>query len=175
LSRRWHHDSEYGDGPRRPLTREERAQWRGRITWLFHLGQITRACRDIGHAMADFLGADGRLDPSHDAIVRRADTCPRTVRTALAKLRELGALRWVRRLIRTPEGARQTSNGYALHLPEPDGNPCRETRKLGSTLMPKTAMRAAQIVMKEAVASLRPDRDALAAVRGRREKALGLR
>jgi hypothetical protein len=67
LSRRWHHDSEYGDGPRRPLTREERAQWRGRITWLFHLGQITRATRDIGHAMADFLAADGRLDPSHTA------------------------------------------------------------------------------------------------------------
>jgi hypothetical protein len=129
--------------------------------------------------MVDFLAADGRLDPGHVAIGRRAGTCPRTVRTALVKLHELGALRWVRRLIRTPEGARQTSNAYELHLPdgriEPDGNSCRGTRNLVSIPVPKTAMRAAQVAMKEAVALMRPDRDALAVVRWRREKTLGLR
>jgi hypothetical protein len=114
------------------LTREERAQWRGRITWLFHLGQITRASRDVGHAMADFLGADGRLDPSHARpIARRAHASPRTVRTALACLSRLGAVSWVRRLVWVGDRAAQTSNAYTLLTGSAvsDGNCCPRIRR----------------------------------------------
>jgi hypothetical protein len=51
------------------------------------------------HALVfDFLNfATGRLDPSYVAIARKTNVCERTVATALARLRELGILNWVRR------------------------------------------------------------------------------
>jgi hypothetical protein len=131
LSRRWHHDSIFGDGPRVPLDREQRARWKGRIVWLFHLGRVTRACRDVGLAMADFLGADGRLDPSHEAIARRAHAAPRTVRTALACLSRLGVLSWVRRLVRVGDCVAQISNAYVLLIGQvlSGGNCCPRSGK----------------------------------------------
>jgi hypothetical protein len=46
----------------------------------------------------DFLNfRTGRLDPSYAAIARKAGVCVRAVATALARLRELGILNWVRR------------------------------------------------------------------------------
>jgi hypothetical protein len=104
---------------------------RGRIIWLFHLGQISRAGRDVGLAMADFLGADGRCDPSHDAIARRAHAAPRTVRTALACLSRLGVLSWVRRLVRIGDCVAQNSNAYVLVLGQTvsDGNRCPRSAK----------------------------------------------
>jgi hypothetical protein len=46
----------------------------------------------------DFLNyASGRLDPSYDAIARKANVCRRAVATALTRLKELGLLHWQRR------------------------------------------------------------------------------
>jgi hypothetical protein len=163
LPKRWHHDSIYGDGPRRPLNREERAQWRGRITWLHALGQITRGTRDIGLVLADFLGADGRLDPSHDAIARRAHACPRTVRTALACLSRLGAVSWVRRLVRCGDRVAQTSNAYLLLIGPAlsGGNCCRGSGKKVLSTRAAKAERAAKGVLKGVVAALRGEPDLL--------------
>ena len=49
------------------------------------------------HALGLLNFATGRLDPSYAAIARKANVCERTVATALARLRKLGILHWVRR------------------------------------------------------------------------------
>ena len=49
------------------------------------------------HALGLLNFATGRLDPSYAAIARKANVCERTVATALAGLRKLGILHWVRR------------------------------------------------------------------------------
>jgi hypothetical protein len=60
----------------------------------------------------------GRLDPSHAAIARKARMCERSVRTALARLKMLGILTWIRRATKEygPWGVRhkQDSNAYAV-------------------------------------------------------------
>jgi hypothetical protein len=70
----------------------------------------------------DFLNhRTGRLDPSYAAIARKAGVCVRTVATALARLRELGILNWVRRCAESWRDGRfvleQETNAYAV-LPE---------------------------------------------------------
>ena len=75
------------------------------------------------HALIfDFLNhRTGRLDPSYAAIARKANVCERTVATALARLRELGILHWVRRCAESWRDGRfvleQETNAYAV-LPE---------------------------------------------------------
>jgi hypothetical protein len=63
----------------------------------------------------------GRLDPSYAAIARKAGVCVRTVATALARLRELGILNWVRRCAESWRDGHfvleQQSNAYAV-LPD---------------------------------------------------------
>jgi hypothetical protein len=49
-----------------------------------------------------------------DTIAADAGCCPRTVRTALARLAELGLVRWINRLVRVGPRAQQTSNAYTL-------------------------------------------------------------
>jgi hypothetical protein len=84
----------------------------------------------VGHAalkvleslLFDFLNyASGRLDPSYAAIARKANLCQRTVGTALARLKELGILNWVRRCAETWQDGRfvleQETNAYAVLPP----------------------------------------------------------
>src|SRR4051794_28630626 len=71
----------------------------------------------------DFLNhRTGRLDPSLDAIARKAGCCRRAVVDALARLRDLGLLHWQRRCeeARDAEGRfrlRQRTNAYGLLPP----------------------------------------------------------
>jgi hypothetical protein len=75
------------------------------------------------HALIfDFLNhRTGRLDPSYSAIARKAGVCVRAVATALARLRELGILNWVRRCAESWRDGRfvlvQETNAYAV-LPD---------------------------------------------------------
>ena len=64
-----------------------------------HGGAVGPTALQVLHALIfDFLNhRTGRLDPSYEAIARKAGVCVRTVATALARLRELGILNWVRR------------------------------------------------------------------------------
>jgi len=64
-----------------------------------HGGAVGPAALAVLHSLIfDFLNhRTGRLDPSYTAIAARAGVCVRTVATALARLRELGILNWVRR------------------------------------------------------------------------------
>jgi hypothetical protein len=70
----------------------------------------------------DFLNhRTGRLDPSYAAIAAKAGVCVRTVASALARLKALGILNWVRRCAERWADGRfvleQETNAYAV-LPE---------------------------------------------------------
>jgi hypothetical protein len=88
-----------------------------------HGGALGHAALQVLHTLIfDFLNfMSGRLDPSHAAIARKANVCPRTVATALQKLRTVGILNWVRRCAEKWEGGRfmleQETNAYAI-LPD---------------------------------------------------------
>jgi hypothetical protein len=88
-----------------------------------HGGVVGPTALAVLHALIfDFLNhRTGRLDPSYAAIARKAGVCVRSVATALARLRELGILNWVRRCAESWQDGRfvleQQSNAYGL-LPE---------------------------------------------------------
>jgi hypothetical protein len=71
----------------------------------------------------DFLNhATGRLDPSYSAIQRRTRLCRQTVAKALARLKQLGIINWIRRCRedRDADGRfalRQETNAYAILPP----------------------------------------------------------
>jgi hypothetical protein len=56
----------------------------------------------------------GHCCPSYQAIREATGYCTSTIAGALHRLEAAGLLRISRRLIRTPQGARQTSNAYAF-------------------------------------------------------------
>jgi hypothetical protein len=71
----------------------------------------------------DFLNhATGRLDPSYNAIQRRTRLCRQTVATALARLKQLGIINWIRRCREDRDESgrfvlRQETNAYAILPP----------------------------------------------------------
>lgn len=71
----------------------------------------------------DFLSyGTGRLDPSYAAIQRKTRLCRQTVAKALARLKELGIINWIRRCRedRDQDGRfalRQETNAYAILPP----------------------------------------------------------
>ena len=85
-----------------------------------HGGAVGHAALQVLHALIfDFLNyTSGRLDPSHAAIARKANVCERTVRNALARLKSLGILNWVRRCAESWREGRfvleQETNAYAV-------------------------------------------------------------
>jgi hypothetical protein len=56
----------------------------------------------------------GRCCPSYEAIREKTGFCSATIAGALQRLEASGLLRITRRIVRTPLGARQTSNAYAF-------------------------------------------------------------
>lgn len=71
----------------------------------------------------DFLDyATGRLDPSYDAIARKAGVCRRAAVNAVHRLKELGLLHWQRRCREDKDDAgrfrlTQETNSYAVLSP----------------------------------------------------------
>jgi hypothetical protein len=88
-----------------------------------HGGALGHTALQVLHTLIfDFLNyRSGRLDPSYDAIARKANVCRRTVATALKRLKELGILNWVRRCAESWQEGRfvleQETNAYAV-LPD---------------------------------------------------------
>jgi hypothetical protein len=88
-----------------------------------HGGTVGHSALQVLHSLIfDFLDhRTGRLDPSYEAIARKAGVCVRTVATALKRLREVGILNWVRRCAESWRDGRyrleQETNAYAV-LPE---------------------------------------------------------
>ncbi len=70
----------------------------------------------------DFLNyTTGRLDPSYEGIARMTGLARSTVAAAIARLKRLGIINWVRRCAKTYEGGvftlRQETNAYAVLPP----------------------------------------------------------
>ena len=131
--RKWRKDSIFGDGPRVPLDRERRAQFRAKLHLQRRPGRLTIAAAELGRVLADMLGADGRLDPSHETLAARAGMHVATVQRALAQLKAFGFLDWTRRLVRgasTGWRCEQTSNAYVLHVPTCDAHFARAVRSV---------------------------------------------
>jgi hypothetical protein len=88
-----------------------------------HGGIVGHTALQVLHALIfDFLNfRSDRLDPSYAAIAHKAGVCVRAVATALARLRELGILNWVRRCAESWREGRfvleQETNAYAV-LPD---------------------------------------------------------
>jgi hypothetical protein len=88
-----------------------------------HGGIIGRAALQVLSVLIfDYLNFQtGRLDPSQAAIARKARMCERTVRTALARLKALGIISWIKRCFADhgPWGVliKQETNAYSLHSP----------------------------------------------------------
>jgi hypothetical protein len=148
------------------------AQWKARIGLLRKAGKLTALHAEIALALARRLGVDGRLDPSHATIAADARAGCRTVRRALARLSELGVLRWVRRLVRDGSICAQTSNSYELLM----GGAASAAVRIGDGQVGRATLKevfsSATQATKEAVNEALA---ALAAVRTRREAALAVR
>jgi hypothetical protein len=87
-------------------------------------GSIGAACLRVFECLVfDFMNfKTGQLDPSYDAIARKTGYGRATIATALKRLKDLGALHWVRRCFRTTDarGAfrlEQDTNAYAILPP----------------------------------------------------------
>lgn len=112
-----HRDSIFGPGPRQPLDREQRAQFRAKLALQRRPGRLTIAAAHVGRILCDMLGPDGRLDPCCATIAAKAGVCVDTVRRAIGQLRQFGFLDWTRRLLRTAWRVEQTSSAYVLKVP----------------------------------------------------------
>ncbi len=112
--RPWHRGSLFGDGPRRPLDREQRARFRFLLNAHRRAHRITPLGEMVGNALVRRLSVEGQLDPSHDTLAADAGCSARTVRRATATMRSLGLLRWQCRLVRDGWRCAQTSNAYEL-------------------------------------------------------------
>lgn len=113
--RKWRKDSEFGEGERVPLDREQKAVARARL----HMsafrgpGRLTANAVAIGKRLLDMLGKDGALFPSIATLAElEGIKSTSTVVLALKRLRQLGFLAWTRRLVRAGNHVRQTSNAY---------------------------------------------------------------
>jgi hypothetical protein len=115
--RPWHRGSVFGDGPRRPLCREQRARVKFLLRAHRGVGRITAAGEDVGLALLKRLSADGRCDPSYATLGTDAGCSERTTRRATRRMAEIGLLRWQQRLVRAGNRAVQTSNAYLLLTP----------------------------------------------------------
>jgi len=117
---RWRRHSVFGAGPRVPLDRERRAQFRAMLPLQRRPGRLTIAAAHVGRVLLDTLGPNGPLDPSLATLAAKAALHPATVARALAQLRAFGFLDWTRRLVRDPASgwrAAQASNAYVLCVP----------------------------------------------------------
>jgi DNA-binding transcriptional MocR family regulator len=111
---RYHHDSEFGPGPRRPLGLREQFAIRLRMRELAYARRLPAKQEWVGVALLKYVGSDGRCDPSHATLARHVGCDVSTVLRALKRLADLGIVRWVRRLVRDGWRTEQTSNAYVF-------------------------------------------------------------
>jgi len=134
--RPWRRGSLFGDGPRRPLSADERRAWLARADGERRAGRLTALHVEVARALLRRLGVEGQCDPAHATLAKDAGCDPSSVLRALKALREAGLVAWERRLVRRPwptggrgaTRAEQTSNAYELLLPDRPITPREERR-----------------------------------------------
>ena len=159
--RPWHGGSIFGPGPRRRLDRNQRARFRFLLNAHKWAGRLADKTDDVGAALLKRLSGVGRCDPSQATLADVAGCEERTVRRAITSMRDLGLLRWERRLVRNGWRCEQTSNAYELvptahHLQVPHcgGQNVRETGFLDESRKPNSAVVAAPDDVAAALAAL---------------------
>jgi hypothetical protein len=121
---RYRSNAQFGPGPRRPLSREDRARLRFLVAQHRRAGHLTASWWDVAEALLTFVGPDGRCDPSVESLGERAGgLVASTVHLALSALERLGLLRRFPRLIRAGWRCQQTSSAYVLLPSSPGGAP----------------------------------------------------
>ena len=134
--RPWRRGSVFGDGPRRPMSADERRIWLARAELERKARRLTALHVDVAEALVKRLGVEGQCDPAHATLADDAGCDPSTVLRALTALRAVGLVTWERRLVRRPwplggwgaTRAEQTSNAYELLLPDRPVAPREERR-----------------------------------------------
>jgi len=134
--RPWLRGSLFGDGPRRPLSADERRAWIARVDLERRAGRLTATHLLVARALLRHLGVDGQCDPAHATLAHDAGCDPSSVLRALKALQEVDLVAWERRLVRRPwpagghgaTRAEQTSNAYELLLPARPVAPRQERR-----------------------------------------------
>ena len=134
--RPWLRGSLFGDGPRRPLSPDERRAWIARADLERRAGRLTATHLLVARALLRRLGVGGQCDPAHATLARDAGCDPSSVLRALKALQAVGLVVWERRLVRRPwpaggcgaTRAEQTSNAYELLLPGRPVAPRQERR-----------------------------------------------
>ena len=134
--RPWRRGSVFGDGPRRPLSADERRVWLARADLERKARRLTATHVVVAVALQKRLGVEGQCDPAHATLAEDAGCDPSTVLRALTALRAVGLVTWERRLVRRPwpvggrgaTRAEQTSNAYELLLPDRPVAPREERR-----------------------------------------------
>ena len=134
--RPWRRGSLFGDGPRRPLSADERRAWLARADGERRAGRLTATHLLVADALLRHLGVDGQCDPAHATLAHNAGCDPSSVLRALKALQAVGLIAWERRLVRRPwpaggpgaTRAEQTSNAYELLLPGRPVAPREERR-----------------------------------------------
>jgi hypothetical protein len=130
---KWRKNSIFGDGPRVRLDRNGRARFRFLVRMHRGGNRLTANDMDVAEVLVSSLGDDGRLDLAHATIAERALCHPATVRRALGRLRDVGLVYWVRRLVRGPDTGwrcEQGTNAYVLRTPACDAQAARPVRKI---------------------------------------------
>lgn len=90
----------------------------------------------LRHLLFTFCSVpSGCCCPSYEAIRKATGYCTSTIADALSRLEASGLVRITRRIVRTPAGARQTTNAYAFSdcargEKKPDFENSRETTNL---------------------------------------------
>ena len=126
----------FGDGPRRPLSADERRAWIARADLERRAGRLTATHLLVARALLRRLGMDGQCDPAHATLAHDAGCDPSSVLRALKALQAVDLVGWERRLVRRPwpaggrgaTRAEQTSNAYELLLPARPVAPRQERR-----------------------------------------------
>ena len=142
--RPWRRGSLFGDGPRRPLSADERRTWLARADAERRAGRLTATHFLVARALLRRLGVDGQCDPAHATLAHDAGCDPSSVLRALSALQAVDLVAWERRLVRRPwpaggrgaTRAEQTSNAYELLLPNRPIAPREERRCSAIRLRP---------------------------------------
>ena len=135
-ARPWRRGSVFGDGPRRPLSADQRRTWLARAEAERKAGRLTALHVVIGGYLLRRLGVDGQCDPAHATLAHDSGCDPSSALRALKALQAVGLVAWERRLVRRPwpaggpgaTRAEQASNAYELLLPGRPVAPRQERR-----------------------------------------------
>lgn len=112
---RWHHTSEFPSPSHfRPISGRQAGDWKDRLHEARAGGLLTANDVQVARLLLQHMSAEGRCDPSHRRLATLAGCCLRSVLHALDRLKAAGLVDWTRRMVRTAQGARQTTSAFRL-------------------------------------------------------------